>query len=292
MNDHPPPIDPPEDPDHSLISAVLDGEATAPETAHVNGDPRLAADLATLRQLQDEVRALADIEAAPLLVDTDARISAALAAHGDRSSDATAAATIDPVSEPTSLDSARRSPRRGRTLPVLAGVAATLVVVVVGAAFLRGTDRSDSTAATAAEAPGGSVQSDGARDEKTDDPGSAAFGTESPAERATSGADASQPPAPTTTAPATASGAPLPDRLVHLGSFDSIDDLRAAALVVPLGPAEQADFSCALPGSTVGRVDVGVAQLGQSTVIVVGGSATTPPLTVTVLDPTTCEPIG
>jgi hypothetical protein len=117
------------DPDHDdeLVSAYLDGAATAAERARVEGDPRLQARLA-------ELRAVAEAVGRPVpSVGADAAIARALAAVG-------------PVAPVVSLDAERR--RRQRLMVVVGSAAAAVVVAILALpALLQDDGSGDQTAA-------------------------------------------------------------------------------------------------------------------------------------------------
>ncbi len=297
MNDLPPPIDPVdaagEDP--SLLSAVLDGEATPAEVALVDADPRLTARLDLVRRLRDEHRALAADEAAPLLGTADDRIALAIAAAGDDLAHVETA--HDPVQStpvvpaPTPIGAGRRSPRSRRALPILAGVAAALVVVVLGAVVVRGGSSGDTTA-DGVESPSITMEHEGARDvaPNTDEDAGAQAGTGM--DKAEGGAADAQAPTPSPPLSTTTVAAPAPSSqgLVDLGSFTSIDELRSAALDATIGRIDPSVLACALPHPMVPTVGAAVAELDRRQVIVVVGAdaATSSPVLI-VLDSDTCQ---
>lgn len=131
-------LDPPSHDDDELLSAYLDGEATAEETARVDGDPRLQA---RLRELEAAATLVGSpVERVPPTV-RDAAISSALAAADRSSEDDTAAAA--PV---VHLDSRRRKQW------ALASVAAVVLLVVIATArMLQPSDNASTTALNQSE---------------------------------------------------------------------------------------------------------------------------------------------
>src|SRR5690349_6571253 len=112
-------------PDDELVSAVLDGEATADERARVEADPAARARLAELTTVRDRV-------AAPVTVPADAReraISAALGAFDQASSPAAAPESGPATSGPPDQLAARRARRSGSGGRYLAAAAAVVVVL-------------------------------------------------------------------------------------------------------------------------------------------------------------------
>jgi hypothetical protein len=113
MTDQPPDFGRPDD---ELVSAVLDGEATADERARLEADPALSARLAEFRAISDRV---AVPPPTPGDADRDRAIAAAKAARRSSSSN------VVPLGS-----------RRGGELPRFLAIAAAIVVVLGAAGFL------------------------------------------------------------------------------------------------------------------------------------------------------------
>jgi len=126
--------DPTPRPDDELVSAVLDGEASADERARVEADP-------ASRQRLAELRAVRDLVAAPVPVPSEAREAAIAAALGlyDAGSGGVAGdpgttfAPPRPTPPPTDDLAARRASRRGTGGGRFLAAAAAIVVVLIGA---------------------------------------------------------------------------------------------------------------------------------------------------------------
>lgn len=127
----------PTDPsDTELVSAVLDGEATAAEVARVEADPELRSRLERLRTVAEHVSA-ADSPPPGL---ADRAIDGALA-HLE-------IPTIHPSAPPVDELSARRAASARRFAPLLAAAAA-IVVVAVGAIAIANLDSDTQDTASA-----------------------------------------------------------------------------------------------------------------------------------------------
>ena len=127
----------PRRPDDELVSAVLDGEATAAERARVTGDPVLAARLAEFEAVAERIR-----RPVPPVADgtRDRAIERALAADPAAEAD----------SEVSNLDQARgrRLTRSNRVLAIAAAVVGVMVLAG-GLLTLSGDDNSDQAAGVA-----------------------------------------------------------------------------------------------------------------------------------------------
>jgi hypothetical protein len=133
---HRPPAGDPESVDE-LISAYLDGEATADEVARVDADPAL---LARVTELRTVVSAVAGPVDPPTAEVREAHIAAAVAAAG---------APAEPTGGPADLAEARAErDRRRRRLAALSVAAAVLVAVLAVPLLARlGDDGDTETAA-------------------------------------------------------------------------------------------------------------------------------------------------
>lgn len=110
-----------------LVSAYLDGEATADEVARVEADPDLSERVTQFRLLGD---AIAEPIASPSETDRDAAITAALAAVAPDAAPTTASSV-------SSLDAARvRRAERNRRFMQFASVAAAIAFVVIAGTFV------------------------------------------------------------------------------------------------------------------------------------------------------------
>ncbi len=150
------PTHPDPDPDQlELISAYVDGEASAAEVARLEGDAGLLARADELAALRERLAAPA---APPGLV--DAHVAAALATYDD----------VDPAaSDATSSTVTELATHRGRRLferiPVLAAAAVLVIVALAGALAARSLGGDDSSvdetasavASTTAPAEGGAA---------------------------------------------------------------------------------------------------------------------------------------
>ena len=237
-------------PDDLLVSAVLDGVASADEAERVTSDPRLTARLT-------QFRAVAEAVGGPVpLVDTavrDAHLARARAAHqsGEQGraahqsgepepgAGAGAGASAPPPAPPSppppppprptatttpppiDLAAARAQRRRPRSTVILSVAAAVLLVVAAGAVLVRlagstGTGGGDAeVAATVAEEPPSADSAEsGASSEFVPAPDTG---------NASGGGDATTSGAPTTTVPASGIDPSLPS----LGSFTKAGDLAA-----------------------------------------------------------------
>lgn len=119
------------------VSAVLDGEADAEESAAVRADPVLLARLARFQDLRDRHRQLA-LDPPPSPADVDQRVAAALAEMG---------ATSGSGHRPDLVASGHARPERSTRVPrgrswVAIAAAVVLVVVAAGVAVRATTGRS------------------------------------------------------------------------------------------------------------------------------------------------------
>jgi len=169
-----PPQDP-GDPVDELLSAVLDGMASADEEARVAADPQLRARLGTLRALR---QSLADVPALPDEVGRTTLAAALVAAANGEAEDREVLEVEDGASAPAApapartgavpigVATGRRRERRDRRPGALVGVAAAVVLVlaglVAGLAALGGDDDNDAASgalgqASASTAAGGAT---------------------------------------------------------------------------------------------------------------------------------------
>lgn len=147
--------------DDAAVSAALDAEATADELAHLRACARC-------RAAVDRLRAVSEVVAAPVVIDTEAReaaIDAAIAAYrpvGDRPP-GPAAAPVTPL--------ARRRGWRDRATAPWLGIAAALLLVVLAVPLLRGNDVRDeeTSAADRATSEGAGAAADSSIEESEDD---------------------------------------------------------------------------------------------------------------------------
>lgn len=147
-------------PDDELVSAVLDGEATAEEVARVEADPALRARLEELRRLS--TRVATPPPTAPALAAREDLIAAALTAAGRDERDAPESGH---VAEVVDLGARRRVPP-----PWVLGVAAAIAVLVLLAVPLA--LRDDGTKQDTAAAPTTVVETnaaEGGGERSTDD---------------------------------------------------------------------------------------------------------------------------
>jgi hypothetical protein len=194
-------------PDDELVSAVLDGEATAEEAARVGSDPALTARL-------EELRSLAERVGTPRMLVSSARdehIARAVAEADNWGS--------SPVAPPIDLGEARR--RRRRTTTIVS-IAAVIGLLLVGLSIARVVGRDDQ--------PGTDVASVAPTSEELAD--------DSGAERATADEDTSEGAAVESVAPESADAASgvdaeasFAEALIDLGSFTNRTDLQAALTV-------------------------------------------------------------
>ncbi len=135
-------------PDDEIVSAVLDGEATAAETALVAGDPALTARLEVFRSVSGAVATPVEPPAGA----RDGAVAAALALHDSLATpgDPDVGDGADHVAPVTPL-----APRRstGRTLSIAAAVVAAIVLPLVALAAFNSdsTNQSDSGQETASD---------------------------------------------------------------------------------------------------------------------------------------------
>lgn len=280
--------DRPTDPDE-LVSAVADSEASPHEVELVASDVDLSARVREVQDLSRRHRDLARSEVATS-GDAEARIAAAVASFG-ADNGATPDATAHPLESSTPSgtgDGAARvvplgSPRRRRRAPAVAsGIAAAIVLVVIGVVAMRNTGSSDTMAggttvrepATATEGadaiPRASTTAPAAQMRPTVEvptlpPGVAGENPEGGA-------------AMTTVAP--------PGPIPFLGEFDDLDQVVRAAKeqVDEAAEPDRPSSVCpavvtSAPGARIARATI----RGMDRIVVIRAS------TVTVLDPTTCR---
>lgn len=268
--------------DDELVSAVLDGEATAAQIDAVAADPRLSSRLEDFGRLHDlHVRsALADVgSSAP---NADDRVTAALAA-------ASAPATDGPDVPGATVVSVvgRRTPR----WLTVAGAAAAVLLVLggLGLAVRGGSGSDDSSASGVADSLERSEAADGG-----------AEGGLSPSEA--TGLATTTIPAPTAVPPQSvdaesgtsdaASSAPSTDEqfrasLPWFGDFATVEQLLAAITPeVRAGwPVIDAALSpCAVDGAATVQV-AGATVAGTPVIVVADGDR------ITVYDQATCRPL-
>jgi hypothetical protein len=244
-----------------LVSAYLDGEATAEEQARIDADPELQARVAEFAATRDAVRA--DVPTV-----------------SDATRDAVLARVLGTVIAPTNVVPLHR--RRLAPAKVLGVAAAVIAVAFLGGAIalLANDGRgSDDTASTESGAIAMSESDDAASNT------TAASGEDRAGDGAGGSADDSG-----DAAPAPSEGIPTDD-LGYLGAFDDDDALRERVerfeLLSPQTTSVQADGSAALVvplaceagPATVYRADLD----GQSVLVLVGDE------TVTVLATADCS---
>jgi hypothetical protein len=127
-----------------LVSAYVDGEATADEVSRVEGDPALVARVEQFRRIAADVAA---VELSPP-VQRDASIAAAL----DATPEPAATAPPDDVVAPIALDDEGVRRRRRRTVAVLSA-AAVVLLLAIGGAVLSSVRTNDRQSANVASAP-------------------------------------------------------------------------------------------------------------------------------------------
>jgi len=277
--------------DDEVVSAVVDGEATAEEQARVEGDPVLAARAARFRQVRSALSAPVEPlppEVAGRLLDT--ALAEGEAPAGPRSDDGPPVVTAPPI------PLAPRRARRSAWVPGSAVAAAVIVVLaVVGIALLAtaGGDSKD----TAARAPTADLDASTRNTEKA----------------ASGGTNDDVSAAPTSTAPPATGGPSVP----ALGSFADqaaltrvlatvdLTTLEPAADSSPRGPAagepsQTAVDRCdqairAVPDQDLGdRLAVATAELGGRAVLVYshpdrGASEEVPVTRLTVAEVESCQ---
>lgn len=198
-------------PDDELVSAVLDGEATADDRARVAADPALSARLA-------EFTSVADALTAPVAPPTAAARDAAIAA------------AVAEVRRPEKVVVALR-PRRSRGS--FLAVAAAVLVLLLFAGFLvgqvgeRGTDDSASSndragSDGAAESGGAEAADQATAETETDDTAAGAFSD-----------------APTVDLGAVADEAALRSALVASGGLDGLGTSPTTRATLPSTPTDQ-----------------------------------------------------
>jgi hypothetical protein len=281
------PRDPHTDELDELISAYLDGEVTPEERARVEEDPQLLARV-------DELRSVVDLWAQDLPCPTDAERDAVLAV----ALAGVTAAAADDGRTPTSLTTVRAGRTRWARPAALVASAVAVVVLAGGAVSMiagggdGGGDDLAATASARAEVDASAraeIDATGAGDDAPSAAGTASVAAAQ--EEARSASDAGGESAP-------ASGAA---NAVWLGSFDSVDAVRAAARAVPAaGPAHappgdlttttgptplrpESPPACPqVPGRPVAR-----AVLGDRDVIVLADADD-----LTVVDASSCDVLG
>lgn len=275
--------DRPTDPDE-LVSAVADDEASPPDVELVASDLDLSARVLEVQDLSRRHRDLARSEVAAA-GDAEARIAAAMASFGtDTGTAPGAAAPPGESSTPAGTgDGAVRvvalgSTRRRRLAPAVAsGIAAAVVLVVIGVMGMRNTGSSDTMAGGRAGRERATIAADDLHASTT-----ATTAQMSPGVPVL-------PPATTVQNPEDGSAmtTPAPPAVIpFLGEFGDLDQLVRAAL-------ERVDEAAALdrpssvcpavvtsaPGARIARATI----RGADRIVVIRDG------TVTVLDPTTCR---
>lgn len=315
--------DPTPRPDDELVSAVLDGEATAVERARVEADPAARTRLAELAAVRDRV-------AAPVAVPPAAReqaVAAALAAFdtpaptGGADPGPSGGAPAGPAfrsPDPGLRDelAARRARRSGSGGRYLAAAAAIVVVLFGTVVALRAvnppaitTSASSDAAAPSTTATGGAL-SEPATEQ----------GAETLDEAPTTTMRASQPPLTTTPAPPAGQLGPMGANVVMvdlgpvasvrdlrdqlLGEIDRIPDPSDPAATVPSGPpalaraewASCAGYLAAVDDEVADLMAVGSATLdGRPTIAYafsigqVAHPAANGSIRIYAVDPATCE---
>jgi hypothetical protein len=251
--------------DHSrdeLVSAYLDGEATAEEQARIEADPELQARVAEFAATSDAVRA--DVPTV-----------------SDATRDAVLARVLGTVIAPTNVVPLRR--RRPAPATVLGVAAAAIAVAFLGGAIalLANDGRGDDDTASTGSGAIAMSESDDAASNTT-----AASGEDRAGDGAGDSADDSG-----GAAPSPAEGIPIDD-LGYLGAFDDDDALRERVELFALGaidttgteanPELQATVlppACEAGAAIVYRADLD----GQSVLVFVGAE------TVTVLATADCS---
>ncbi len=204
------PRDPTDGTDDELVSAVLDGEASADEVARVRSDPALAARLEEFR------RAAAALAAQPPLPAAERR------ALLDRALDDTADGRDLAPGTPPPGPVAPPGPRRPRRLPPAPLVAAAVIVLVaVGVALILTGQGGDTNRASTKQSSGAATDT-GAASRAAPGDASAAGGVGPHG-------------LPETASPTTTAGGAAPP-VPYLGTFADGDQLRSA--LAPLDPAQ------------------------------------------------------
>lgn len=136
--------------DDVIVSAVLDGEATADEVARVESEPRLAARLEVMRTVASATGS--SVPAPPQEV-VDASIARALASSLSPASTPGATAVHDPIEPVALIAPASTTGRRPglRTLSIAAAVLAAVLAPVVLSLTGDGGDQDQATSESAAE---------------------------------------------------------------------------------------------------------------------------------------------
>jgi negative regulator of sigma E activity len=274
------PPDPPEDLD-DVVSAYVDGEASAAEIARVEGDPTLVARAAEFAALAGRVGVVPDAPASA----SDAALTAALAAFDDLRHPAAAAVVDTPVADQPAvqqpaaplqqLDSAaRRASWASRFGPILAAAAAIAVVVglvgVAGRAGLGGGDDAAESATAGTVDSAAKVEAERSFGASESTAGAGFADNAAPAEASESGGGTS----------------------VFLGEFTSVNDLLttvradarlastdgdgAVAPSTSADPAQLASGGAAPPCGVV--LVLATATVGGESLIVVADDAVSPPL--------------
>jgi hypothetical protein len=241
-------------PDDELVSAYLDGEATADERAVVEGRADLMARVDQFRLLADQVgdEPLDN----PTDDERDLAIAAALASAGEPDDSAHDQEAPPP---PSDLDAARAR-RRSRPLVWLGAAAAVVLVLAVGGTVLR--NRNNSAVVTGSAAlsalpgePSTSFQPTGGA---VDDSPAAAGGD----------ADAAATPAPLNEAqpaPAAAGGggAQAPTPFGNLGTFDDTAGLGAAVRLRTSGNGQASGAAGQRTTTTAAAADQSAAAISR-----------------------------
>jgi hypothetical protein len=184
-----------------LASAYLDGELEADQRAAVENDPDAMAMVDSFARIRTELNAFRPADDAV----RSAAFAAALAEFDARPEDggeAAAAAVVTPLAS-----------RRDRGYRVLMGVAAAVVVAVVGIAALRSSTGHDENSSTAAVAP-----------QETAEPPQLKI-----ADTAAADANSAAGAAPAGTAAAAAEATSIESAVTSIPEIDSKDELQAFA---------------------------------------------------------------
>ena len=256
--------------DDEIISAVIDGDATPAERALVEGSPELTARAETFRAARAGLLVPDDDE-----VDRgrEERLATAMQAWPSDS-----AAPTDPgvmITDVTDLASAGSSGRR-RLIARLGAVAAATVLLAIGVVAVQSQNGPSNRTSTASEAAPGTATSTIAPPGPLSDRATAA-----PEQRGVA-----------------AEGTPADGTLTDLGTFPTVEALRAAVGPPTEGntgppPAATSDTATAVPESncaptlaTLAAAPIGSASVAGRPVIVARGAAT-----IVVLALSTCEPV-
>ena len=243
-------------PDDELISAVLDGEATAADTARVAADPVLSPRLEELRAVRGAVGA--PVEPATSAA-RDHAIAAAMAAWPSSTTEPAAGTADTTPPPPPPADASRRRPRWLVPALAAAAVAAIVGIAVVANRGGDGTTTStarDAAATTAASASGGA--------ESAPSTLAAGVGTAAQDNGSQGGGDVTTAAGATTTAggaTTTAAGQAPAVAPGFLGALHTPEDVRATIAAVgsdvEAGPPATPISSCEAPAT--GARLVGIA---------------------------------